>query len=107
MLVLKLVGLGMLFAAVFILVRAAYEQITSWWLARIRTYASWLTVEFESMFETMTIERAYRLITITILGSFAFGLLLGGVFAAFVFAAAGYFVPWFVVQYLHKRRMAT
>lgn len=48
----------------------------------------------------------YRFITITILGSFAFGLLLGGPLAAVVFALAGYFVPWAVVMYLHRRRMS-
>ena len=106
MIVLKFLALCLLFAAVFMLVRAAYAQITGWWQHRLRTYATWLTIEFESMFESMSIERAYRFITITILGAFFFGLLLGGFFAALVFAAAGYFIPWGVVMYLHTRRMA-
>ena len=103
--VLKYAALVMLLAAVVIGIRAMYEDLSEWWLRRIHTYASWLTMEFESMFEAMTIERAYRLITITILGSFAFGLLLGGIFAAFIFAAAGYFIPWVIVTYLHHRRL--
>ena len=103
--VLKYAALVMLLAAFVIGIRAMYEDLSEWWLRRIHTYASWLTMEFESMFEAMTIDRAYRLITITILGSFAFGLLLGGIFAAFIFAAAGYFIPWVIVTYLHHRRL--
>jgi tight adherence protein B len=102
---LKYAALVMLLAAVVMGVRSIYEGLSEWWLRRIHTYASWLTMEFEAMFEAMTIERAYRFITITILGSFGFGLLLGGIFAAFVFAAAGYFIPWVIVTYLHHRRM--
>lgn len=102
---LKYVSLVMLLAAVVLAVRTVYEELSGWWRRRIHTYASWLTIEFESMFEAMSIERAYRFITITILGSFAFGLLLGGVFAAFVFAAAGYFIPSIIVTYLHHRRI--
>jgi tight adherence protein B len=105
--VLKYAALAMLLAAFVIGIRAIYEDLSQWWLRRIHTYASWLTMEFESMFEAMTIDRAYRFITITILGSFAFGLLLGGIFAAFIFAAAGYFVPWVIVTYLHHRRLGT
>ena len=103
--VLKYAALLMLLLAIVVGVRAMYEDLSEWWLRRIHTYASWLTMEFESMFEAMTIDRAYRLITITILGSFAFGLLLGGIFAAFIFAAAGYFIPWVIVTYLHHRRL--
>jgi tight adherence protein B len=103
--VLKYAALVMLLLAIVIGVRAMYEDLSEWWLRRIHSYASWLTMEFESMFEAMTIERAYRFITITILGSFAFGLLLGGIFAAFIFAAAGYFIPWVIVTYLHHRRL--
>lgn len=102
---LKYAALVMLLLAVVVGVRSMYEEMSEWWRRRIHTYASWLTIEFESMFEAMTIDRAYRFITITILGSFAFGLLLGGIFAAFVFAAAGYFIPWVIVTYLHHRRL--
>ena len=107
MIAFKFLALGMLFAAIFMFVRTAYVQISEWWLARMKTYATWLTIEFEAMFESMSIERAYRFITITILGAFAFGLLLGGFFAAIIFAAAGYFIPWAVVMYLHRRRLGT
>ena len=103
--VLKYAALLMLLLAIVVGVRAMYEDLSEWWLRRIHTYASWLTMEFESMFEAMTIDRAYRFIAITILGSFAFGLLLGGIFAAFIFAAAGYFIPWVIVTYLHHRRL--
>jgi tight adherence protein B len=101
----KYVALGMMLVAVVVFVRTMYEQISGWWRRRIGTYATWLTVEFESMFESMSLQRAYQFITITIIGSFLFGLLLGGFFAAIVFACAGYFIPWIVVTYLHYRRL--
>jgi tight adherence protein B len=102
---LKFVAFGLTLIAVVTLVRTMYEQLAAWWQRRIGTYASWLAIEFESMFESMSTDRAYRFITITILGSFGFGLLLGGPFAAVVFAGAGYFIPWVVVTYLHRRRL--
>jgi tight adherence protein B len=101
----KFVALGLMLVAVVVFVRTMYEQISGWWRRRISTYATWLTVEFEAMFESMSLQRAYQFITITILGSFLFGLLLGGPFAAVVFAGAGYFIPWVVVTYLHYRRL--
>jgi len=103
---LKFVALGLTLVAVVTFVRTMYEQLAAWWQRRIGIYADWLAIEFESMFESMSTDRAYRFITITILGSFAFGLLLGGPFAAVVFACAGYFIPWVTVTYLHHRRLA-
>src|SRR6185436_1722734 len=54
--VLKYAALVMLLAAFVIGIRAMYEDLSEWWLKRIHTYASWLTMEFESMFEAMTID---------------------------------------------------
>ena len=105
MIILKYLALVMMLAAVALLVRSIYEGLSAWWQRRIHTYAKWLTIEFESMFEAMSLDTAYRFITITILGAFAFGLLLGGPFAGLVFAAAGYFIPWVVVMLRHHRRI--
>ena len=58
--VLKYAALAMLLAAVFIGIRAMYEDLSEWWLRRIHTYASWLTMEFESMFEAMTCSSSSR-----------------------------------------------
>lgn len=105
MIVLKLLSLAFLAAAVVIFVRTLYEELTVWWNRRIQTYAMWMTVEFESMFEEMTVERAQRLITVIMLGSFFLGFLLGGFFPAFVLLGAGYFLPWAFVAYLRRRRL--
>jgi tight adherence protein B len=105
MIVLKFLSLAFLGAAVVLFVRALYEELTVWWNQRIQTYAMWMTVEFESMFEEMTVERAQRLITVIMLGSFFLGFLLGGFFPAFVLLGAGYFLPWGLVAYLRRRRL--
>jgi tight adherence protein B len=69
-----------------------------------------MSVAFQGMFEDMSIERARRIISITIIGGFVFGFLVGGsfvqrVFFAFVLAFAGYFGPWLVVQRLQAHRL--
>lgn len=107
MIVLKLLSLACLAAAVVLFVRVFYEELTTWWNRRIQTYAMWVTVEFESMFEEMTVERARRLITVIMLGAFFLGFLLGGFFPAFVLLGAGYFLPWGLVAYLRRRRLDT
>jgi tight adherence protein B len=105
MIALKLLSLAFLLGAVVLFVRTLYEELTAWWNRRIQTYAMWMTVEFESMFEEMTVERARRIITILMFGSFVMGFLLGGWFPAFVLLGAGYFVPWGLVAYLRRRRL--
>jgi tight adherence protein B len=105
MIALKFLSLAFLAAAVVLFVRTLYEELTSSWNQRIQTYAMWMTVEFESMFEEMTVERAQRLITVIMLGSFFLGYLLGGFFPAFVLLGAGYFLPWGLVAYLRRRRL--
>jgi len=105
MIVLQFLSLAFLAAAVVLFVRTLYEELTTSWNQRIQTYAMWMTVEFESMFEEMTVERAQRLITVIMLGSFFLGFLLGGFFPAFVLLGAGYFLPWGLVAYLRRRRL--
>jgi tight adherence protein B len=107
---LKFLSILLLFAAVFLSVRTLAEQLTDWWTRRIQSYAAWMTIEFESMFEEMTIERARRLISIMVFGSALVGFLLGQgflgkVIGAIVFGLAGYFLPWGLVWYLRRRRL--
>jgi tight adherence protein B len=103
-------SLTLLFAAVVIGVRTLYEEISTRWNQKIASYAAWMSIEFQGMFEDMSIERARRIITISIGGAFVFGFLLGDsigqrLFFASLFALAGYFGPWVVVSRLGKRRL--
>jgi tight adherence protein B len=108
--VVQIVAILLLGAAVFLFVQTLYEKLSANWNARIANYAAWMSIEFQGMFEDMSIERARRIITVTIIGAFVFGFLIGGSFAqrvlfGVVFAFAGYFGPWFVVSRLQKRRL--
>lgn len=112
MIVLKYLALLLMLAAVYLLMHTAYTQITTWWNRRIDKYANWLRDEYEAMYEEMPLEKAHRLISMMIGGSFLFGFLLGGGFAGriglgLLFAGAGYFLPRALVQYLRKRRVKT
>jgi tight adherence protein B len=109
---LKLLSILLLVGGVMLFVRTFYEELTIWWNRRIQTYAAWMTIEFESMFQEMTVDRARRFITIVMGALFVIGFLLGGSFlqrilGGFVFALAGYFLPWAAVWYLHRRRLQT
>lgn len=109
---LKPLAILLLVGAVMLFVRTFYEELTIWWNRRIQTYAAWMTIEFESMFQEMTIDRARRFITIVMGALFVIGFLLGGSFVqrilgGFVFALAGYFLPWAAVWYLRRRRLET
>jgi tight adherence protein B len=93
--------------AVYLFVSRLYPAITGWWYRRIDTYAQWMSIEFEAMLQDMSIERARRFITLSILGPFVLGFLLQGFFAAFVFAGAGYFGGWGFVSWSRRRRLRT
>jgi tight adherence protein B len=108
--IVKLVSLALLLGAVVIFVRLMYEELSARWNARIANYAAWMSVEFQGMFEDMSIERARQIITLVLIGSFVFGFLIGSsilqrLLFGLVFAFAGYFGPWFVVSRLQKRRI--
>jgi tight adherence protein B len=110
MILLKILSFVLLLGAVMLFVTTLYGELTQWWSARIQRYAEWMSVEFEGMFEELPIERAKRLITIALIGSFVIGFSLGGglaqrVFSGLVFTAAGYFGPWLVVNHRRKKRM--
>lgn len=111
MIVLKYLSLILLLGAVAFFMFTLYNEITSWWFRRLNRYAMWFRDEFEGMYESMSLERAQRLISLMIFGSFMFGFLLGGGFAGrlllgLLFAFFGYFIPRGVVKYMRKRRIA-
>ena len=96
--------------AVAILAWTIGEATSRWWLRRIDQYARWMAIEFGAMFREISPDQAKRIITGTVVGGLALGLLLGdGVLGRLVATAvlglAGYFGPWAVVKYLRKRRL--
>jgi tight adherence protein B len=102
---LKYVSLLLFGIAAALFVGRLYTVIAAWWSRRIHGYASWIVAEFDSMMSDMSIERARRLITLSIAAPFALGYLLSGFFLAFVLAVAGYFAGWAYVSFTRSRRL--
>ena len=106
------VALIVLLLAVVLFTIASGEQLTNWWNAKTRKYASWMAIEFESMFQDITVPRAQKWISWAVLGGFMLGVLAGGsVISRLVlgtaFALFAYFIPQFLVMYLRYRRLET
>jgi tight adherence protein B len=106
----KLLSLALFTAAVVLFSRTMFEPIAVRWNRRIATYAGWIALEFQSMYDDMSIDRARFLVTACVVGGFVFGFLLGGailqrLFIGVVFAGGGYFGPWLAVAHLKKRRL--
>jgi tight adherence protein B len=109
----------LLYAALLVLILAVIlftvssgEQLGSWWDARTRKYATWMAMEFDTMFQDVTIERAQRWISLTVLGAFVMGVLAGGgvigrLIMGFGFGLLGYFLPRMFVMYLRYKRLGT
>jgi tight adherence protein B len=98
--------------ALVMFVVSSGEQMGNWWDARTKKYASWMAIEFDSMFQDVTVERAQRWISMTVLGAFVMGVLAGGgVIGRLVmglgFGALGYFLPRMFVMYLRYKRLGT
>jgi tight adherence protein B len=98
--------------ALVLFVISSGEQLGAFWDARTRSYAVWITVEFDSMFQDVTVERAQRWISYTVVGAFLLGLLAGGgvmgrLILGVGFAAFGYFLPRAFVMYLRYKRLST
>jgi tight adherence protein B len=88
------------------------EQLGGWWDARTRKYASWMAIEFDSMFQDVTVERAQAWISYAVVGAFLMGLLAGGgvigrIILGVGFGLLGYFLPRAFVMYLRFKRLAT
>jgi tight adherence protein B len=109
----------LLYAALLVLILAVIlftvssgEQLGGWWDARTKKYATWMAVEFDTMFQDVTVERAQRWISFTVLGAFVMGVLAGGgvigrLIMGFGFALLGYFLPRMFVMYLRYKRLGT
>jgi tight adherence protein B len=98
--------------ALVLFVVSSGEQLGLWWDARTKKYASWMAIEFDSMFQDVTVERAQRWISMAVLGAFVMGVLAGGgvvgrIIMGFGFAALGYFLPRMFVMYLRYKRLGT
>jgi tight adherence protein B len=98
--------------AVLLFVVSSGAQLGAWWDARTRKYATWIAIEFDSMFQDVTVERAQGWISYTVLGAFLLGLLAGsGVIGRLVlglgFGAFGYFLPRAFVMYRRFKRLGT
>jgi tight adherence protein B len=104
---LKYVSIALFAAAVVLFVRSAYATIWTWWSKRIHTYSTWMAMEFESMFEEMTVEKARRFITIVIVSAAVFGYLLGGWFLAIILGVVGFLAPRGFVMMKRNRRLKT
>lgn len=106
------IGLVVLLLAVVLFTAASGEQLASAWYAHTRKYASWMAIEFESMYQDITVDRAQKWITWTVVGAFLMGVLAGGSVASrlilgVIFAGLGYFIPRLFVVYLRYRRLET
>jgi tight adherence protein B len=98
--------------ALVLFVVSSGEQLGLWWDARTKKYASWMAIEFDSMFQDVTVDRAQRWISMTVLGAFVMGVLAGGgvigrLAMGLVFGGLGYFLPRLFVMYLRFKRLAT
>jgi tight adherence protein B len=98
--------------ALILFVRSSGEQMGLWWDARTKKYASWMAIEFDSMFQDVTVDRAQRWISMAVFGAFVMGVLAGGgvigrLAMGFVFGALGYFLPRLFVMYLRFKRLGT
>jgi len=107
---LKYLALLMATGAAALFVYGAYDVVSTWWARRLQNYAKWVALEFESMFEDMSVERATRMITWVIAGAFLLGVLVAtGFWGRLVFglmlAGLSWFVPWMAVTYLRRRRL--
>lgn len=104
------VALGLMLLAVVVFAASTVDVVSGWWQRRIRTYATWMSQEFDSMFREMHVEKAERIITWGVVGGIVLGLLLGDgllgrLVATTILGLAGYFGPRLVVKFLRMRRL--
>src|SRR5689334_20905088 len=106
------IALAVTLIALVLFVISSGEQLGNWWDARTRKYASWMAIEFDTMFQDVTVERAQGWISYAVVGAFLMGLLAGGgvigrLIIATGFGLLGYFLPRALVMYLRYKRLAT
>jgi tight adherence protein B len=98
-------------AAVIMFTVSSGEQFAGWWDRRTHKYAHWMAIEFDSMFENVTIERAQKWITWTVGAAFLMGVLAGGgvmgrLVLGLLFAGLGYFLPRLFVMWRRYKRLS-
>ena len=110
LLLLKGLGLGVVFVASALFVSGGGESVGAWWRVRTRTYGSWIVDEFDAMFEAITIERAQAFITGMTAAGALIGFLMGNslgsrIFFALFFGGMGYFLPRLFVLWRRRQRL--
>lgn len=110
-LLVKIAGLLVAFAATALLVSGAGEGIGAWWRVRTAQYASWIVDEFDLMFEAITVARARTFITALTTGGMLIGFLFGNalparIFFALFFGGLGYAGPRLFVIWRRRQRLA-
>lgn len=106
----KLLALMMFGLSIAYVAARLHEAVAKWWRIRIDDYARWVSLEFESMFEEVTIERARRILTISVIGCSILGFLSASSLSMrlalmVVGAVVGYYAPRFVTRRLQRRRL--
>lgn len=112
MLLMKFAAIALIAVATVMFTRAAFASIAAWWNATVERYAQWVVDGFESMLETISIEKVKRYIEITLVTAFLLGVLfaegvLFRMLTGVLFVAFACVLPWAVLSYLRWRRMAT
>jgi tight adherence protein B len=92
--------------------RSSATWMAIWWDARISRYARWVVDELETMFQSMTLERAKRLIHITLGVAFVLGVLFATgvvyrILTGLLFVAFGFIIPWTILSYMRWKRLNT
>lgn len=110
LLLLKGLGLGVVFVASALFVSGGGESVGAWWRVRTRTYGSWIVDEFDAMFEAITIERAQAFITGMTAAGALIGFLMGNslgsrIFFGLFFGGMGYFLPRLFVLWRRRQRL--
>ena len=110
MTILWLAALALFAYSAITLATRLQEAVSTWWNRAINDYARWVSMEFEAMFEEVTVERARRILTMSIVGGGIVGFLSGSsLFGRFTFMVlgmvAGYYAPRFITTRMQKRRL--
>lgn len=109
---LKLAAIVLVAVAVTLFARATGVWIAYRWDAWITRYGRWIVDELETMFQSITLDRAKRLIHLTLGVAFALGFLFATgvvyrVLAGVLFVAFGLIIPWTILSYMRWKRLNT
>lgn len=110
MTIIWLLAVALFAFSVMMLTTRLQEAVSNWWNRAISDYARWVSVEFETMFEEVSVERARRVLTMSIVGSGMVGFFSGSsLFGRFLFAVigmvVGYYAPRIITKRMQERRL--